>query len=84
VGVGFSSSSEIAAITMPGVQNPHCSPCRSRKARCTGCQLAGSAVSPARPSSVVTSRPSTLAASTVHDFTDSPSTSTVHAPHEVV
>ena len=28
--------------------------------------------------------PSAWAASTVHDFTDSPSSSTVHAPHDVV
>ena len=33
---------------------------------------------------IVTSLPSACTASTVHDFTDSPSTSTVHAPHEVV
>ena len=32
---------------------------------------------------VVTAPPSAWAASTVHDFTDSPSSSTVHAPHEV-
>ena len=31
---------------------------------------------------VVTARPSAWAASTVHDFTDSPSSSTVHAPHD--
>ena len=33
---------------------------------------------------VVTSVPSAATASTVHDFTDSPSRSTVQAPHEVV
>ena len=33
---------------------------------------------------VVTRRPSACAASIVHDFTDSPSSSTVHAPHDVV
>ena len=38
----------------------------------------------ASPSTVVTWRPSACAARTVHDFTDSPSSSTVHAPHEVV
>src|SRR3954449_13582934 len=32
---------------------------------------------------VVTARPSACAASTVQDFTDSPSSSTVHAPHDV-
>ena len=39
---------------------------------------------PARPSSVVTSAPSAWAASTVQLFTLSPSTTTVHAPQEVV
>jgi hypothetical protein len=33
---------------------------------------------------VVTSDPSACTASIVHDFTDSPSTSTVHAPHDDV
>ena len=33
---------------------------------------------------VVTARPSAWAASTVHDFTDSPSSSTVQAPQDVV
>ena len=33
---------------------------------------------------MVTVAPSADAASTVHDFTDSPSTITVQAPHEVV
>src|SRR5215207_1640857 len=32
---------------------------------------------------VVTTHPSACAASTVHDFTDSPSSRTVHAPHDV-
>ena len=32
---------------------------------------------------VVTARPSACAASMVHDFTDSSSSSTVHAPHDV-
>ena len=36
------------------------------------------------PSSVVTDCPSACTASTVQDFTDSPSTSTVQAPQEVV
>ena len=38
----------------------------------------------ARPSIVVTSVPSACTASTVHDFTDSPSSSTVQAPHDDV
>ena len=33
---------------------------------------------------VVTSLPSAWTASTVHDFTDSPSRCTVHAPHDDV
>ena len=41
-------------------------------------------LSEASPSSVVTSRPSACAASTVQDLTDSPSSSTVQAPQEVV
>ncbi len=46
-----------------------------------GVQLAAE---PARPSIVVTSQPSACTASTVHDFTDSPSISTVQAPQEEV
>ena len=37
-----------------------------------------------RPSSVVIDPPSACAASSVHDLTDSPSSSTVHAPQDVV
>ena len=37
VGCGFSASRPTAAITMPGVQNPHCRPCSCRNASCTGC-----------------------------------------------
>src|SRR4051794_22549740 len=65
---------------MPGVQNPHCKPCRLRNPSCTGCHWFPAA----SPSIVVTEEPSTEAARTVHDFTESPSTSTVQAPHEVV
>jgi len=81
VGEGFSSSSETAAITIPGVQNPHCSPCSAWNARCTGCIAPEPSAS---PSTVTTSRPSAWAASTVHDFTDLPSSRTVHAPQDVV
>ena len=66
---------------MPGVQNPHCRPCSAWKPCCTACHRPSA---PARPSQVVTSCPSAWAASTVQDFTDSPSSSTVHAPQEVV
>ena len=79
----FSASSETAAITMPGVQNPHWSPCSARNARCTGCIASGP--SPlARPSTVCTARPSACAARSVHDFTDCPSSRTVQAPQELV
>ena len=65
----------------PGVQKPHCRPWSAWNACCTGC----SSPSPsASPSMVVTARPSAWAASTVHDFTDSPSSSTVQAPHDDV
>ena len=37
VGFGISFSSDVAAITMPGVQNPHCRPWFSRNASCMGC-----------------------------------------------
>ena len=66
---------------MPGVQKPHCRPCSLRNACCTGCS---SPSGPASPSAVTTSCPSAWAASTVHDFTDSPSSSTVQAPQDVV
>src|SRR4051794_10945766 len=67
-------------MTMPGVQKPHCSPWLSWKAACIGCS------SPLRasPSMVVTLAPSACTASTVHDFTDSPSRWMVHAPHDDV
>ena len=65
---------------MPGVQKPHCSPCFSQKASCSGWSLPFSA----RPSIVVTLAPSAWTASTVHDFTAWPSMSTVHEPHWLV
>ena len=77
---GFSASSPVAAITMPGVQKPHCRPCSAWNARCTGC----SSPSRARPSAVITSCPAACAVSTVQDLTDWPLSSTVQAPHEVV
>ena len=52
-------------IIMPGVRNPHCTPWHSVKPCCTG----SSWPSWARPSTVRTQYPSTMAASTVHDFT---------------
>ena len=74
------------AITMPGVQNPHCRPCSCRNAAWTGCSSPPASPAPfmARPSAVVTSCPAACTVSTVQDFTDMPFSSTVQAPHEVV
>src|SRR5262249_49768000 len=80
VGSGLASRRALAAIIMPGVQNPHCSPCSSLKPSCSGC----SSLAVARPSTVEISCPSAWTASIVHDFTAVPSTRTVHAPQLVV
>src|SRR5580704_15621320 len=80
VGSGLASSSALAAIILPGVQNPHCSPCSSLKPSCSGCN----SLAVARPSTVLISCPSACTASMVQDFTARPSTSTVHAPQLVV
>ena len=48
---GSSRSSAVAETSMPGVQNPHCTPPCRRNARWSG----ASSSSPARPSTVVTS-----------------------------
>src|SRR3954465_6890732 len=61
-------------MIMPGVQMPHCAPPCSTKARCNGCR-------PASPSIVVTRVPPTCITGTRHEFTGTPSTSTVQAPH---
>src|SRR5438128_9565470 len=66
---------------MPGVQYPHWRPWWRWKASCSGCRVPSA---PARASIVVTSRPSTWAARSVQDFTDSPSRCTVHAPQDDV
>ena len=81
VGWGFSSSRLVAAITMPGVQYPHCRPWFSMNACCIGCSVPSAA---ARPSIVVMSAPSAWTASTVQLFTDSPSMCSVQAPHDDV
>ena len=62
---------------MPGVQKPHCSPCFSQNASCSGC----SSLPLANPSMVVTSWPSAWTARAVQLFMDTPSSSTVQAPH---
>ena len=65
---------------MPGVQNPHCRPCSSLNAAWIGSRPAAVA----SPSTVVTERPSACTPNSVHDFTGTPSSSTVHAPQLVV
>src|SRR6185312_4386630 len=64
---------------MPGVQKPHCRPCSCLNPSWIGC----SSLALARPSTVVTSRPSTCTASIVQDLIAWPSTSTVQAPHDL-
>src|SRR5262249_27355075 len=66
---------------MPGVQKPHCRPCISRKPSCSACSAPSA---PAMPSMVRISLPSACTAKTVHDLTDLPSRSTVHAPQWLV
>src|SRR5919197_3020831 len=72
----FVPRSSTPAMIIPGVQKPHWSAWCSQKASWSGCS------SPlcARPSIVVISLPSAWTASTVHDFTASPSRWIVQAP----
>src|SRR3954469_16578378 len=79
-GRGFSSRRCFATSIMPGVQKPHCSPCSSLNPSWIGSRPSA----PIMPSTVVIARPSACTPNTVHDFTGVPSSSTVHAPHEVV
>ena len=51
LGLGVFSSSSTAVISMPGVQKPHCRPCFSQNASCSGCMSS----TPPRPSMVRTS-----------------------------
>ena len=60
----------------PGVQNPHCSACRSWKP----CWIGSSLPSTSSDSTVRTSWPSHIAARVVHDLTGWPSISTTQAP----
>ncbi len=76
VGSGLLSSSHRAVIIMAGVQKPHCSPWHSAKASWTGSR----APPAARPSTVVTRRPSAMTASTVQDLTGASSSHTTQAP----
>ena len=77
VACGCVSSHDFACITMPGVQNPHWTAPHSTNARSIACPSA----SRARPSIVVTARPSQSTANIRHAQRDVPSTITVHAPH---
>jgi hypothetical protein len=76
VGSGLRSSSQRAVIIMPGVQKPHCSPWQAAKASWTGSRR----LRLARPSTVVTRRPSAMTASTVQDLTGVSSSHTTQAP----
>jgi len=76
VGSGLWSSSHRAVIIMPGVQKPHCSPWQAAKASWTG----SSRLRLARPSTVVTRRPSAMTESTVQDLTGVSSSQTTQAP----
>src|SRR5512146_192121 len=76
-GVLFRSSSAVAAISMPGVQMPHCAaPWRKNES----CSRPNSGERAGNPSTVVISQPSAWPAATRHAVTGSPSSSTVHAP----
>src|SRR4051794_7833023 len=79
-GSGLRSSSARAVSIIPGVQNPHCRPCSSMKPCCTGSRVPFCAI----PSTVRTSCPSAMAASTVHDFTGCPSIRTTQVPQLLV
>ena len=64
-------------MSIPGVQNPHCSAWWWENACCRGCW---SSAEP-RPSTVVSDAPSHCTANSRHARTASPSSSTVHIPH---
>ena len=72
VGSGFASTSAAAETIWPGVQKPHCSASARTNAATSGWSR--------RPSIVVTSRPSTVCTSVMHESTGTPSSCTVHAP----
>src|SRR5690242_17991463 len=65
---------------MPGVQKPHCRPWHCMKPSWIG----SSSPLRARPSTVRTSWPPAIAASTVHDLTGSPSSQTTQVPQLLV
>jgi hypothetical protein len=71
-GVGFAATSAAAETIWPGVQKPHCTASVRTKACTSGWSR--------RPSIVVTSRPSTVCTSVMHESVGTPSTITVQAP----
>ena len=73
---GVVSSSSTAVISIPGVQKPHCRPCFSQNASCSGCM---SSALPS-PSMVRISAPAAWTASMRQERALSPLTSTVQAP----
>src|ERR1035441_5429157 len=79
-GRGFQSSNAFALSNMPGVQKPQCTASWSRNDSCNGCSLP----SCANPSTVTTWCPLTCGARTRQEFTGSPSSRTVHAPHSPI
>src|SRR6267142_2457511 len=77
VGLGLRSTSAAQLITIPEVQNPHCSASCATNAACTGCKL----LPCASPSTVVTLRLPTSMARVMQEHTGVLSTMTVHAEH---
>src|SRR5213078_601585 len=71
-GAGFAATKAAADTIWPGVQKPHC----TASVRTNACTSGWSR----RPSIVVTSRPSTVCTSLMHDSVGTPSSITVHAP----
>ena len=67
-------------MIMPGVQNPHWSPCFSQNP----CWIGWSSPSFASPSIVMMLAPSVWTAKKLHDLTAWPSMMIVHAPHWLV
>jgi len=82
VGWGCFWSRLTVAITMPGVQKPHCKAWHLENAACTGWSAPGDAG--AKPSIVVMWLPCAWAANMVQDFTAWPSSNTVQHPHWLV
>jgi hypothetical protein len=76
VGFGLRSSSALAAMSMPGVQKPHCAAKPSMNASWRGWK----ALPWRRPAAVSTARPAQASASIRQARWGSPSISTVQAP----